>query len=317
MRKLASTIAIAAIAIAVTVSGAPAAQRTWVASTGLAGNTSATPPCNSTQPCDTFANALSVTDDMGEINCVDNSSYGTVTITKSVTIDCSGQLAALNVSGGSTAIKINGSNINVTLRNLHINGNGGIGNGIEVDNAASIAVESCVIENFSASGGAGLFVVPSQSLQFIITDSLIANNNDGMWFGPTAGGSVEFVVERVRLQNHLTAIIAEGASSSGTGVKGFVRDSVIAGSSNAGIFADTIPSGPTTVSVYRTHVVGNTIAIRSNASAAVLLSNSTVQANGTALSSTSGGAIFSYGNSPINGNQPGGIGTPPILIGLH
>jgi hypothetical protein len=31
----------------------------------------------------------------------------------------------------------------------------------------------------------------------------------------------------------------------------------------------------------------------------------------------SGGAIFSYGNNPINGNQPGGIGTAPIVIGLH
>jgi hypothetical protein len=30
-----------------------------------------------------------------------------------------------------------------------------------------------------------------------------------------------------------------------------------------------------------------------------------------------GGAIFSYGNNAINGNQPGGIGTTPILIGLH
>jgi hypothetical protein len=49
----------------------------------------------------------------------------------------------------------------------------------------------------------------------------------------------------------------------------------------------------------------------------MILNNSTVQVNGTGLSANTGGAIFSYGNNLINGNQPGGVSTAPILIGLH
>jgi hypothetical protein len=53
-------------------------------------------------------------------------------------------------------------------------------------------------------------------------------------------------------------------------------------------------------------VAGNGTGVVSVNGAAVILNNSTVQTNGTGLNATSGGAIFSYGNNPINGNQPGG-----------
>jgi hypothetical protein len=45
-------------------------------------------PCSRTAPCKTFAGAISKTAAGGEINCLDPGGYGTVTITKSITIDC-------------------------------------------------------------------------------------------------------------------------------------------------------------------------------------------------------------------------------------
>jgi hypothetical protein len=37
----------------------------------------------------------------------------------------------------------------------------------------------------------------------------------------------------------------------------------------------------------------------------------------TRLNAANGGVIFSFGNNAINGNQPNGDGTAPIVIGLH
>src|SRR5512132_4382749 len=59
------------------------ASRTWVSGVGDDAN-----PCSRTAPCKTFAGAISKTAAGGEINCLDPAGYGSVTITKSITIDC-------------------------------------------------------------------------------------------------------------------------------------------------------------------------------------------------------------------------------------
>src|SRR5262249_655494 len=131
MRSLASTIAISIIAIAFTVPAAlgATAARTWVSHNGLSSNTMVATPCNPTQRCDPFANPLSVTSAGGEINCLDNGSYGPVTITQSVTIDCGGQLGAIDASG-TNGVAVNSATAVVKLRNLTINGNGSANAGV-------------------------------------------------------------------------------------------------------------------------------------------------------------------------------------------
>ena len=62
-------------------SGSIAAQRTFVASTGLD-----THPCSISTPCRSFGTAIAHTDDNGEIIVLDSAGYGTVTIAKSVSI---------------------------------------------------------------------------------------------------------------------------------------------------------------------------------------------------------------------------------------
>ena len=57
------------------------ATRTWVSGTGDDAN-----PCSRQAPCKTFAGAISKTYVHGEINALDPGGYGTVTITKSITI---------------------------------------------------------------------------------------------------------------------------------------------------------------------------------------------------------------------------------------
>src|SRR2546423_10076536 len=58
------------------------ATRTWVSGVG-----SDLDPCSRTAPCKTFAGAISKTFINGEIDCLDEGGFGTINITKSITID--------------------------------------------------------------------------------------------------------------------------------------------------------------------------------------------------------------------------------------
>src|SRR5258705_12330266 len=70
------------------------ATRTWVSGLGADAN-----PCSLTAPCKTFAGAISKTFIGGEINCLDPGGFGTVTITKSITIDCHEIFASILATG--------------------------------------------------------------------------------------------------------------------------------------------------------------------------------------------------------------------------
>src|SRR5277367_490570 len=70
------------------------ATRTWVSGVGDDAN-----PCSRTAPCKTFAGAISKTAASGEINCIDPGGFGALTITKAITIDCTGVEAGVLVSG--------------------------------------------------------------------------------------------------------------------------------------------------------------------------------------------------------------------------
>src|SRR5881396_3208201 len=92
------------------------ATRTWVSGVGDDVN-----PCSRTAPCKTFAGAISKTAVNGEINCLDPAGYGTVTITKSITIDGGGSFGSILASGGGNGIIVNATATDVVnIRNLSI-----------------------------------------------------------------------------------------------------------------------------------------------------------------------------------------------------
>src|SRR5439155_1252285 len=110
------------------------ATRTWVSGVGDDAN-----PCSRTAPCKTFAGAISKTAVDGEIDCLDPGGFGTVTITKSITIDGSptGVGGILNAGVAGIIINITSETAphnfhTVVLRGLSINGAGSATNGIRV-----------------------------------------------------------------------------------------------------------------------------------------------------------------------------------------
>ena len=138
------------------VSGVQAqATRTWVSGGGDDSN-----PCSFTQPCRTFAGAISKTATGGEITVRDAGGFGTVVIRKSITIDGTGvpsSILASQATGITIDIPVQGSHTRriprlVRIRGLSINGAGSGNNGINVIAANKVSVEDCVIDGFTHHG---------------------------------------------------------------------------------------------------------------------------------------------------------------------
>src|ERR1051325_7770127 len=109
MSKVRFTLNILAIAIfTMTVASMAQAQatRTWVSGVGDDVN-----PCSRTAPCKTYAGAISKTAKDCEISTLDPGGFGTVTITKSITINGGG---AGQGYGSILASLVNGIIVNIT-----------------------------------------------------------------------------------------------------------------------------------------------------------------------------------------------------------
>ncbi|MCA1614280.1 MAG: hypothetical protein LC800_09120 [Acidobacteria bacterium] len=180
MSKLKFTLQAAALVVftlAFTSFAQAQATRTWVSGVGDDVN-----PCSRTAPCKTWAGAISKTAAGGEIDALDPGGFGTLTITKSITVDGTngqGFGSTLN-SGGINGFVINDgatatpNTIVVTLRNLSINGAGttlGL-NGIRFIAGKSVVVDNVTIENQS---GAGISVAMGVSLSTIHVNNATIN----------------------------------------------------------------------------------------------------------------------------------------------
>ena len=134
------------------------ATRTWVSGVGDDVN-----PCSRTAPCKTFAGAISKTAAGGEIDALDPGGFGSVSTTKSITIDgTNGAGFGSILANGVTGVIINDSlsatpnTATVILRNLSINGaNSTAGSGIRFIAGKNLIVENCQIFGFPGAGGAG------------------------------------------------------------------------------------------------------------------------------------------------------------------
>src|SRR4051795_2620386 len=103
-RALWATLALVLLALALPSASFGQATRTWVSGVGDDAN-----PCSRTAPCKTFAGAISKTAAAGIIMAMDDGGFGTLTITKPITVDGGrGHSAGVLSSGG-----INGVNVNI------------------------------------------------------------------------------------------------------------------------------------------------------------------------------------------------------------
>lgn len=137
------SLLVAAVAFVLVASPASAqATRTWVSGVGDDVN-----PCSRTAPCKTFAGAISKTAAGGEISVLDPGGYGTLTITKSITLSGVGENASI-VAPSTSGIVINTPGITVTIRGIQINGIGNGLVGIRLRQNSRLIIEDSTIEGF-------------------------------------------------------------------------------------------------------------------------------------------------------------------------
>ena len=183
------------------------ATRTWVSGTGDDAN-----PCSRTAPCKTFAGAISKTATNGEIDALDPGGFGTVTITKSITIDGKGFVSSV-LGSGTNGVTINGANAKVTLRNLSIAGAGTGLAGVRILAAKSVRILNTDIFSFAT----GIQDVPSaDKSRLVVQDSTIYDNSvAGISMVPT-GGSTTTARATIRssdVDDNGDGIVADGTSA--------------------------------------------------------------------------------------------------------
>jgi hypothetical protein len=114
------------------------AQRIFVSATG-----DDTLPGSHEQPKRTFAQAINALDAGGEIVVLDSGGYGPVRVNKSASIIApAGVYAGIRSNEG---IIVDAPTATVVLRGLTVQGDGGAVTGINVNDAAAVHVENCIV----------------------------------------------------------------------------------------------------------------------------------------------------------------------------
>jgi hypothetical protein len=186
-------------------------------------------PCSRTAPCLTFAGAFSKTATGGEIAVLDPGGFGPLSITKSITIDASGQFATVMIAG-SDAIDINAPGSVVTLRGLVFGGLGGGLNGINFMAGAALHIDNCTIQGFTQNG---INIAPSTGAQVFIDNTTSQDNlGNGLNIDGSAGGSTGEV--HVNISNsHFSSNAMNGVNASDSS-RVSVRSSDATGNSATG-----------------------------------------------------------------------------------
>lgn len=268
------------------------ATRTWVSGVGDDVN-----PCSRTAPCKTFAGAISKTATNGEINCIDPGGFGAVTVTKSITIDCT------EVSSSILATGVNGVIVNITnpvdtlktfrLRGVSINGAGTGINGVRVLAANSVFIEDVIIDGFSQHG---ISVETSTGLtKFVISGATISNNLGNGFNTFIIGGASA----TLSVNDSLFAVNNIGFNLSQS-VKTTFQNSIITGN-NTGVLVNFGELGMTNC-----QISGNGVGVQAASGGVIRMFNNSVIGNTTGLT---GSSLISLGSNVIRGNSTNGTFT--------
>jgi hypothetical protein len=289
------TILLITFAFALPLLASAQATRTWVSGVGDDVN-----PCSRTAPCKTFAGAISKTATNGEINCLDPAGFGTINITKSITIDCEDTQGSI-LAFGVTGVIVNITNAAdtkkaVKIRGISINGAGSTTNasGIRILAANTVTIEDGVIDGFQThgisietTGGTPRVTVDRMSIR-----SVIGNGINTFITGGTVNLSIS---------NSQISATATGVNLS-SNTKAVVRNSSLANNTTgAAAFQSDL-------SIFSSTISGNTTGVFSNTGGVVRIHDNIVTSNGTGLSS-GGGSILSSGQNLIDGNTTNGGAT--------
>jgi hypothetical protein len=304
MRRF-SLIRFAPLIVAATLAGSPAAHaqsaQTFIASNGPG------PNCTRAAPCASFQAAYDKTSPGGEIVCLDSGSFSGLTITHSITIDCTGTRG--NANGAVFNINTLGTDF-VVLRGLDFDIGGILTNGgqaglIIFNGAGTLQVENTKFNAIRGDRNSAIQFIPGGPAKLIVADSSITNISTagtaaGIYIKPSSGVVADVSIQRSRIDGNNFGIVADGTS--GGIIRGSVSDSFVTNSRNNGITVSTAGSSAV-LTVDNTKLSGNNFGLVAGGSnAGLLVRRSIINANATGLFSSGGAALLSYKDNSVNGN---------------
>lgn len=295
---------LAAAALAFTAASPAHAQvpRTWVS--GIGDDSSV--QCARNAPCKTFAGAISKTTTGGEINCLDPGGFGTLSINKSITIDCHDVMGHVQAAGvaGITINLDSQANMIVRLRNINFNGllSGTRGISIIGNTATSannaVSIEDCAIDGFTQNG---IFAGSTFGGRLLVRNTTIRNN-----FGPAlsvaAQSGQQGSLPNVATLDNVSAFDSSFGFAFGNAVQAIVKNSISSGNTNAGVEADTGAA----VAISSSTVIANGTGILASAGSTVRVRDSDVSFNTAGFS----GTVQSHVNNSFFNNGAGGTIVP-------
>jgi hypothetical protein len=296
---------------ATTLQAQAQATRTWVSGTGDDVN-----PCSRTAPCKTFAGASPKTAAGGEIDVLDPGGYGTLSITKALTIDGGGGIVASSLTSTTTsgpAIQINaGANDRITLRNLRLFGINQISashgtNGVAFNSGLSLKVENLYIFGFDSYG-----INFQPSIRAVLTVVNTEIEGCGTFGGGTFGGGIIAATpattggfNRVTIRNTTVSTSISGVTAGQNTKIQLDHVAVAEGGVGGGGDYGLIASGPAgEMNVDYSTISGNQFGgIHALTGGTIRVANSSITDNNTnGILVDSGGAVQSYGNNRVASN---------------
>lgn len=276
------------------------ASRTWVSGVGDDVN-----PCSRTAPCKTFAGAISKTAAGGEINALDPGGYGSVTITKSITIDGGPGIAGIT-SPSTNGITINSASAVVTIRNLAIDGLGTGLSGIKLVSGQVLHIQNCKIFSYV---NYGIDIEPAAAAQVFVTNTISQDNGQDGLYAIGSGVYVQITIDSSHFENNGNGIYAADFT------RFAVRNTDASGSSAGAGFIALANSGFAVMSIVDSTTANNNFGIQSgggSAPSSVRIANVGVLINNTGMVIGSNGSIASAGN-----NFNTGSGAPNATLPLQ
>jgi hypothetical protein len=312
MTKIASLLTLLITAF-ICLLPAASAQATGAARTFLsaAGN-DANNCTNVATPCRHLATAFAATAADGEIYVLDPANYGSLTITHAVSIEGHGWASIAPVSGGN-AITINanpGDAINII--GVVLDGTAlASTNGIVFNSGGILTVADSVVRNFHSSGsgettGNAILLAPtSGTVNFAITNTIVANSQIGILYSPPSGSpAANIVIDHVTatgnsfIEININLLNATGGSA----VAAISNSTVSNGGHGIDLDNNTLPL---TMSIDNVNVVGSLgNGIIAFGTSKVLLGRSVITGSffSGISNQTSPNTFFTYKDNRINEN---------------
>lgn len=313
-RLMVALLALLASSLIYSAPAAAQATRTWVSGVGDDAN-----PCSRTAPCKTFAGSISKTAAGGEINCLDPGGFGTVTITKSISIICENNPEAGVTSPGVNGFIINGTNVSVVLAGIDVEGLGnttttaGV-NGINFLNGASLIVRDMKIRGFR--NGYGINFAPNSNAQLFVENTIISDSGSsttvttgGVNVAPAAGMTARITIVNSQIVNNLNVgLRIDTTGIVGSKIVASIDNTQLVNNANGLLIKTPAGTGAADFTLTDSNIAQNTGfgMIINGAATTARVGNTTITNNGTGINLLGSATVKSYGDNRLDANTTDG-----------